>query len=307
MTPPSVIVTGASGFIGRHITEPLVRRGVKVHEVSRHPRPSRGMVTTHVLDVHDVEGWRRLVRDVRASHLLQMAWSVEHGRFWSAAENVTWALTTVRCVEEFVAAGGRRVVGVGTCAEYAASSGPCVEGVTRLAPSSIYGKAKAAAALLSDAVAQGAGAEAAWARLFHLFGPSEHRERLVPSLVRPLLAGQAAVCRAGNYVRDLLHVVDLGDALAALVLSHVRGDVNIGSGRPTPLANVASEIARRVGPAAQLTIEQREGSVSDPPVLVPDVRRLNEEVGWHCRTPLGDRLEETLAWWRRELAQGARR
>ncbi len=121
MMKARVIVTGARGFIGPHVTAALISRGATVHATSRSNWSATGSVIAHRCDLSAPDQWRHLVNDVRPTHLLHLAWFVEHGRFWAANENVEWATTTTRVVQDFLAAGGSRVVGVGTCAEYAAS------------------------------------------------------------------------------------------------------------------------------------------------------------------------------------------
>jgi len=69
----------------------------------------------------------------------------------------------------------------------------------------------------------------AWGRIFALFGPGEHPERLVASVVRSLLLNQEARCSHGRQVRNFLHVADVGEAFAALLDSPLQGPVNIGS------------------------------------------------------------------------------
>ncbi len=155
---------------------------------------------------------------------------------------------------------------------------------------------------MTEALAVLAGAQAAWGRLFHLFGSNEHPARLVPSLIRPLLQGQRATCRAGQHERDFLHVADLGDALAALVLGTASGPVNLGSGQRWRLGDFAREIGRVIGRPDLVNVEVAEDTPQNPRMLVPDLRRLQDEVGWQCRSALQVRLQETIGWWR---AQGA--
>ena len=83
-----VLVTGASGFVGRMVLAPLAGRGFEVHAVSR--RPPAGGATWHQADLLDGAEQHRLLRDIRPTLLVHAAWYVEHGRFWTAPENADW-------------------------------------------------------------------------------------------------------------------------------------------------------------------------------------------------------------------------
>ena len=116
-----VLVTGASGFIGRHVLAPLIARGFEVHAIrSGHGRPADAPpdVQWHVADLLDVTAATRLVADVRPTDLLHLAWYAVPGLFWTAAENAEWARASAALADAVIAHGGERLVGAGTCAEY---------------------------------------------------------------------------------------------------------------------------------------------------------------------------------------------
>lgn len=111
-----------------------------------------------------------LLESIRPSHLLHAAWYAEHGKYWEAAENVSWLKATLSLIEAFCHAGGSRAVGVGTCAEYDWKYGMLVENETPERPLSLYGSAKLAAGHHAAATAIVHGIEFAWARIFFRMG-----------------------------------------------------------------------------------------------------------------------------------------
>jgi nucleoside-diphosphate-sugar epimerase len=293
-----VLVTGATGFIGVRTVAALVSRGAEVHAIVSSPSAIVPGAQSYVADLFDETAVGVILNRIRPANLLHLAWYVEHGKFWTAPQNLAWAARTGTLVRQFAAAGGRRVVGVGTCAEYGAAEGTCSESATPIVPTTIYGQAKAAGWFLMQATAGVAGIDAAWARLFHLFGPGEPEGRLVPSIVRPLLAGAPATCRTGAHVRDLIDVVDLGDALGAIMLSTTTGAINVGSGTSVQLGEIARRLAALCGREDLLTVEEGRPTPDNPRVLVPLLDRLQTEVGWHSRITLDVRLAEVVDWWR---------
>ena len=80
---------------------------------------------------------------------------------------------SLELADTFGGAGGRRIVGAGTCAEYLWRDIPCVEDVTPIRPTTVYGGCKAAVWSALEPFARDAGVSAAWARLFFVYGPHE--------------------------------------------------------------------------------------------------------------------------------------
>lgn len=304
MRPARVLVTGGSGFIGRHVLEPLVRRGFEVHSVtSREPPPRAPRVRWHRADLLDCRGHGDLLAAADPTHLLHLAWYAEHGRFWTSTQNVRWSAATLALVQAFAERGGRRAVLAGSCAEYRwGDRGPLVEDVTPLEPRTLYGTAKNATRAVLAAAADELGLDFAWGRVFFLYGPAEPPGRLVASVARALVAGDRAATGDGTQVRDFLHVADVGAAFAALTDSPVGGTVNIASGEGRTLREVIVAIAAATGREDLLDIGALPSRPGDPHELVADVARLRDEVGFAPTIGLNDGIEQTVAWWHRQLA-----
>ena len=294
-----VLLTGATGFVGSAALVALERAGHDVHAVARRPPPAPGPVRWHAADlVGDAASARRIVAAARPEILVHLAWYAEHGRFWSAPENLDWVGATLRLLREFAQAGeGRRVVITGTCAEYAWTRSVYAESDV-CAPATLYGAAKHGLHVVAESFAAERGLSLAWGRLFFLYGPGEARGRFVPTIARLLLAGEAAPMTAGTQVRDFLHVADAGDALAALAADRVEGAVNIASGVGVTLVDLAGMIARHAGGAGRLQVGAIPARPEDPPSLVADVTRLREIVGWRPRIGLADGIARTVEEWR---------
>jgi len=297
-----VLVTGASGFVGRQALRPLQSRGFEVHAIGRGiPAECPPGVTCHRADLLDCSGHRALLDRVRPSHLLHLAWYAEHGRFWDAVENTLWLKSTTSLVEAFCDAGGERAVGAGTCAEYDWQYGLLVEGETPERPATLYGTTKLAAGRDAGAIAKAHGAGFAWARLFFPYGPGEAERRLVPHVITSLLRGEPARCTHGRQLRDFLHVADVGDALAAVLDSPVSGPVNIGSGVPVSVGEVASRIAAVLGRPDLLQLGALPEEGNSAGMIVASTVRLATEVGWTPGRSLDEGLRQAIQWWKEAL------
>jgi nucleoside-diphosphate-sugar epimerase len=302
-----VLLTGATGLIGSRAIAPLLEAGHEVHALARDPRApaeDRGGgsdVTWHAVDLLEQRATRAVADKLKADALLHFAWYAEHGRFWAAPENLAWVGATLNLLRFFGEAGGARAVLAGSCAEYGwATDEICSEASTPLRPATLYGTTKHATQIVASAYAQCAGIELAWGRIFLCYGPGEDERRLVPSVIRALLAAREAEVSDGEQWRDLMHVDDVARAFVALLDSSVGGTVNIASGEGVRLAEVIASIAAEVGRPDLIrlgALARREG---DPARLLADVSRLRDEVGFAGGTTLERGIRDTVAWWREQ-------
>jgi nucleoside-diphosphate-sugar epimerase len=291
-----ILITGASGFIGRHVVASLADQGYEIHAVDLRRGPSAANVIWHETNLLDTKQVSDLFRTILPTHLLHFAWYAEHGKFWSSPLNLDWVAASIGLFKSFAEAGGRRAVFAGSCAEYDwAGSEPLVEDKTPCEPGSLYGGCKNATRQVVQSYASQAGVSVAWGRIFFLYGPDENPNRLIPSILRPMLEGKPGYCRSGDHVRDLLHVYDVAFAFVALLQSEVKGPVNIGSGDRITLGEVSRRVARIVGREDLLTVDRQPPTPENPAVILADVNRLRREVGWKPRYDLTSGLEQVVA------------
>lgn len=296
-----VLVTGASGFIGRHCLPFLATRGYEVHAISIKAEDARPGIRWHTADLLVPSVARELIAEIKPTHLLHFSWYTEPGKYWTSPENLRWVEASLELLQAFAVQGGTRVVVAGTCAEYDWRYGYCSERITPLLPATLYGVCKHALHLMLEAFSAQAGVSSAWGRIFLLYGPHEHPDRLVSSVIRSLLKGEPARCSHGDQIRDFLHVEDVASAFVALLDSTVTGPVNIASGKPVDVKQVVNTIADNLNARDLLQLGARPESENEPPLLLADVSRLRNEVHWHPKYDLHKGIEQTIDWWKREL------
>jgi len=279
-----VLVTGATGLIGRHSVAALVEKGLDVQAIARtRPKRSPSSVTWHACDVLDIDRHEELMSETQPTHLLHLAWVTDHGAFWNAPENYDWKNASQNLIEAFQKHGGRRVVMAGSCAEYDWTNlgdGVCREGVTPLKPHTLYGQVKVETYRWLCDFAANSEMSQAWGRVFLLFGAGESAQRLVPSIAQALGARKDAQCSSGTQVRDFMDARNVGWAFAALLMSTVEGAVNIASGLPRSIGDVAKALGEISGRPDLVCLGALADREDDPAVLVADVSRLRDEVGY---------------------------
>jgi nucleoside-diphosphate-sugar epimerase len=298
----SVIITGASGFIGRHCIAHLLDAGYVVHAFYHKQNPSRlprrDRLTWHCLDLLDHQQTLAAVQPLAATHLLHLAWVTDSGKFRDSRLNLEWLRSSVHLLKVFIESGGGRFVGVGSVAEYDWSGGTLSEASTPLNPASLYGSCKSSLFQTARQNTTMSGIEFAWGRIFWLYGPGEDKRRIVPCLMNALLADEEADCSEGAVVRDYLYVDDAARALVTLLGSNVQGAVNIASGVGVKIRTLVETIAKLIDKERLVQYGAVPEEDKEHALVVADVSRLRNELNFEPQYNLDDGLLRTLEWWR---------
>ncbi len=296
-----VLLTGASGFIGRHTIPFLIEKGYEVHAVynEREPEvaPTDNLIW-HQCNLLNLSEQEHLLAEVKPSHLLHLAWSAIPGKYWMSDENMKWVQASSDVILNFVKQGGIRAVIAGTSAEYDWSNGYCSEKTTLLNPSSIYGTCKNNLHETIKQISTKTGLSYAWGRVFYLYGPYEYSERFVASVICSLIKDKITTCHHGNLIRDFLHVQDAASAFVSLLESAVTGPVNVASGIPISLMDVVNKIADKLNKRELIRYSESHSHLNEHKLLFAEVKRLNSEVSWVPGYDIERGLEHTIDWWK---------
>lgn len=307
-----VVITGASGFIGRWGARAAAMRGYEVHAIVSPPGIERAAgiaelngCEIHGADLFDRVAVRELINRVQPTHLLHMAWCARAG-YWNNPDNFKWVCASLELLDNFIQIGGVRAVMAGSCAEYDWTRVTvCDEDTSPLATdgsavATPYATCKIACEKMVAAKACRAGLSNAWGRIFFQYGPHEEPGRLVASVINHLLRGEEAKCSHGMQVRSFLHVEDVGDAFVALLDSNVAGPVNIGSEERVTIAELVEMVASRIGRRDLVRLGAKPAG-NEPPVLLPALVKLQRDVGWTAKYRLADGLVDAISWWKQRM------
>ncbi len=280
-----VLVTGGSGFIGRQILGYLTSLDAEIFSVSRRPFEF-GTANVLSADLLSQSVVNDIVRKIRPDIVLHNAWFVQHGEFWRSQENLDWVASTMTLARACIRNSVRRFVGVGTCYEYAwPDHAACDETLTPTAGHLLYDRSKSAVRDLLFATFKETDVTFAWGRLFFLYGMHEAPGRLVASISRSLVANEVAKCSSGLAIRDFMDVRDAGAALGKLALSKVAGDINIATGIPIKISDVARMLGDISGKPQLIALGARPDQ-PEPPYIVGVNKRLTDEVKFEPRFSL---------------------
>lgn len=295
-----ILVTGATGFVGRNSLPDLVSRGYEVIALTSRPIEDELEGVEFVqCDLTNVEQMRDVVANAKASHLLHLAWRAAVSGIWTAPDNINWLHSSLNLAQAFVEAGGKRIVMTGSCAEYDWASGLCKEDVTPLTPNSYYGGCKLGVFHALKGYCSVNDVEFGWGRIFFVYGPGEHPSRLGADVVLSLLRGDEALCSHGMQLRDYIHCADAGRGLAALADSNLIGDYNIATGQAVRVKDVIGALADAVGRPELVKIGARQAPAYEPPLIVADMEKTKAAgLDWSPKFDLVTGAEDTVEWFK---------
>lgn len=280
-----VLLTGASGFVGRYVLKELVASGHEVIAVSRTGKPNANSQNASWLmaDLLTEEGCKVAVGKMKPDVLIHLAWYAEHGKFWDARENFDWSRATVLLMQKFAETGGKRVVIAGTCAEYDWQYGYFKENVAPTVPNTVYGSCKDATRRLTQALSTQSGIQWVWGRIFFPLGVGEPANKLLSSVIRGLMRNEIVKCTHGQQLRDFMPVEEVASALVHLACgTESEGEFNISTGRPTSIRELVEYCAEQIGSVDAPQFGAIGCGSNEAPMVVGDCMKLIK-TGWAQR------------------------
>lgn len=296
-----VVITGASGFAGRHLAAACAAAGDEVVPVSR----SAGV------DLLDADAARAAIARARPRVVYHLAARAHVGASWrdpagTLHDNVAMTLNVLEAVR--AEAPQATVVAVGSSEAYGPPERLPVAEAAPLRPQSPYAVSKASADLLAGFYADAHGLRVIRARAFNHAGPGQEPTYAIASFARQVAgaAGDTVRLVTGNprTRRDYTDVRDVVRAYRLLAERAEPGVYNVCSGRTASAAELAAALAEAAG--------VRLDHVVDPALVRPhevmelrgSCAALHAATGWEPEIPLPRTLADTLAWWRDELRSG---
>ncbi len=300
-----VLVTGATGFLGSHVTRALVARGADVTVLVR--RGSDPWRVADVLprlelvsaDLAEAEASARALQDAAAEVVCDLAWHGVGNRFHQDPSQVSANLKAhLDLLATAARAGCRRWIGLGTQAEYGPQSARIDERCPP-APTTLYGAVKLSVGLLGGQLAAQAGMEFVWLRLFASYGPMDEPGWLIPSVTLRLLRRERPDLTAGTQKWDYLFVEDAAGAVVeAATAPTLDGVFNLGSGRGVAVRDIVEVIRDLIDPALPLGFGAIPYGPHQIMHLEADITRLCQATRWRPTTSLADGLARTVEWYR---------
>ncbi|MBI2565657.1 MAG: SDR family NAD(P)-dependent oxidoreductase [Candidatus Schekmanbacteria bacterium] len=314
-----VLVTGAGGFIGSHLTECLSRLGAQAVAFCRYnsqgsagwlarlPREARAAITVRFGDIRDqtfVEGCCE-----RIDTVFHLAAQVSIPYSFGSVQDVidTNIRGTFNVLEAVRKRGCRRLVHTSTSEVYGTPQTIPITESHPLTAQSPYSASKIAADKLCESYAHTYGLPVVTLRPFNTYGPRQSTRAVIPTILTQLLAGRQEVDLGSlDPRRDFTYVDDtVRGFLAAAATPGIEGAVvHLGTGLTVSIAELLALCCEvtSVRAVPKAVSERMRPPHSEVWVLQSDRARARDLLGWEPLVPLREGLAITCAWLREHLS-----
>lgn len=292
-----VLVTGATGFIGRHLVEELLIRGAKVTGLARSEGPRT--LKTDIRDRDQVKNaFKAASTHAPISYVFHLAGQknmllAKADPFDALSSSIDGTLNLLESCREV--GNLRKFVVASSMAVYEPSAEPYRE-ENLLKRNSIYAAGKIAAESIALAYSTEAGVPATVARLANVYGPGQSSEAVLGSMIRQMLTEREISLGNTNAVRDFIYVQDTVEAMIALALSENTAGrpFNIGTGIGSSIQTLVEHAARHTSFKGSIKSDSsrvRSGEVS---IVVPEISAIQLATGWKAKRNLDEGVRLTV-------------
>ncbi len=324
-TSKRVVVTGADGFIGSHLSDALARAGAEVTALALYNSfDSAGWLDDLDADARaDIQIIRGDIRDAwQMQSLCEGADTVFHlaaliaipFSYAAPASYVATNVTgTVNVLNACRAAGVRRVIHTSTSEVYGSAQVTPIPETHPLQGQSPYSASKIGADMMAESFFRSFELPVVTLRPFNTYGPRQSERAVIPTVIRQALDPACPDIRIGDRTpeRDFNFVDDTVSAFlaaAAMDEAQLGKTFNAGSGRMVTIGETVDLIASITGANKEIVTEtaRKRPAKSEVMALMADASALRAASGWQPQTSLEDGLAATVEWWRTRIASGIR-
>jgi UDP-glucose 4-epimerase len=316
-----ILVTGADGFIGSHLTEALVAAGADVTALAQYnsfdshgwlddlPQSTRQNLNLVRGDIRDAAFVSRLVHDHHYVFHLAALIAIPYSYFAPQSYVETNVLGTLNVLEAVRQHGTERLVVTSTSEVYGTALKMPIDETHPLQGQSPYSASKIGADMMAEAFARSFGVPVVILRPFNTFGPRQSERAIIGTIIRQALDQECDAIRVGDTTteRDLTFVTDTA---AAFMAAGLADDVEYGHAY-----NAGNQRAIAMGDLIDIILEL----TSSRKPIIPDEKRLrpiNSEVralladstrfaratGWTPKVTLREGLQRTIDWWSKRFS-----
>lgn len=313
----SVLVTGAGGFIGSHLTEALVKAGARTRAMVRYSSTGhRGWLEQSDLkdemeivagDVREVDSVRTALKGIEVVFHLAALIAIPYSYVSPSSYVSTNIGGILKLLQEALSAGVSRVVHTSTSEVYGTAQQIPIAEEHPLQAQSPYSATKIGADKLAESFYRSFALPVSIVRPFNTYGPRQSARAIIPTIMtqalenKPIHVGNVAPTRDFNFVEDTVR----GFMLNAGSESAVGRVINLGSGKEISIGELAKLICCLAGVECQIVQDEQRirPSGSEVERLCADNRLAGELLGWRPHVGLREGLQKTLDWMRENSNQ----
>jgi dTDP-glucose 4,6-dehydratase len=310
---PRIVITGAAGFIGSHLSETLLDRGYSIVGIDN-------LLTGDTANIAHLANRDFVFIKHDVTNYINVDGPVDAVLHWASPASPIDYLELPIPTLKVGALGTHKALGLAKAknARFVIASTSEVYGdplehpqkesywgnVNPIGPRGVYDEAKRFAEAMTTAYHRYHGLDTKIARIFNTYGPRMRLRdgRAVPAFMSQALTGEdVTIFGSGQQTRSFCYVTDLVDGIIRLLNSDLNDPVNIGNPQEMTIEEIARTIIRLTGSSSKLVY--RPLPEDDPKVRQPDITRARTLLGWEPKVPLEEGLIKTLDYFRKKVAE----
>lgn len=299
MRKQTILLTGATGFIGSAVLKQIIKDG-NTPIVLKRP-------TSDLNSIKDIKGYKcftyetlqeqQLIDDVKACRpdvFIHLAWHGTSGKERNEPFQVTDNIPlTLNAVEFAQKTGCRQWIGIGSQAEYGTPNRKVDESFPTN-PTTAYGKAKLTCCQEAINLCRSYRMIGSWIRVFYIYGPEQGSDWLIPYLAREMSQGRSPKLTKCEQVLEYLYIDDAAEGILSIAYNQATGIFNLGSGVAVPLKQIVETIREMVNPQIEVHYGAIEYRPNEVMLLQADISKIKEATGWAPKTDLQQGLGKTV-------------
>lgn len=315
-----VLVTGADGFIGSHLTESLLEKGYDVRAFVYYnsfgnwgwldtlPREKRNSIEIFAGDIRDPNGVRTAMKGAaqvfHLAALIAIPFSY-HSPDSYVDTNIKGTLNVLQAARELET---EKIMVTSTSEVYGTAQYVPIDEKHPFQGQSPYSATKIGADRLAESFYRSFGLPAAIVRPFNTYGPRQSARAVIPTIISQLLAGKEEI-RLGSLTptRDFNYVKDTAAGFIAIAESErtIGEEINIATGRELSIGDLAGTIIRQINPKAEIVCEQQRlrPEKSEVSRLLGSNAKIKELTDWKQQYTFEQGIAETIAWMRENMGR----
>lgn len=287
-----VLLTGATGFIGKNAIEPLIRLG---YEVFATKLPDDKVENNKVhwvnCNLFNSDDIKQIFAEIKPRYLLHFAWDTRPEIYLEDNSNFEFLKASLDMLKFFKENGGKRAVFAGTCFEYQFGTEMLYEDSPRN-PQTTYAKCKNYLNELASLYCKNNDISFGWGRIFYVYGKNENIRRLTGKIIKHLKDNKKFIVPNSQLVKDYMYTKEIAKAFVEFLDSNIEGDVNICTGEGISLGDYCKKIAKKMGKMHLLQLW--EEPTPEATFVVGSNEKLKIEVGFIPAYSIDAALDEII-------------
>ena len=293
----NILVTGACGNIGSHLTSHLIDNDCKVTILLR-PNSNTKRIDHLLHKVNTISSIDEIA-ELEIDTTFHLAWYGTISSQYNSVQQISINIpNTAEICDAVGKIGCKNWIGIGSQAEYGCLDTIITE-TTSCTPKTMYGLAKHHSRSITEHICYIYNMRHTWLRIFSTYGPNDNDYLLIPTAIKRFLSGETMQLTPGEQVVDYLYIDDAVDAIYAAASVPSGGIFNIASGNQITVKSIVNTIRDMIDSTIEVEWGVIPYSPDKPMFMAASISKLTEATNWKPKTDINSGLTKTIEWYRK--------